>query len=91
MAHSAVPLDSTDHEGLDVHHTGPAGFHCDHIEAFANQTVTRYKGSLLTLGEGAGLAGQRCSEEEEEEEGHGGAPRVWGSRSDHSRSEVKPV
>lgn len=72
MAHSAVPLDSTDHEVLDVHHTRPTAFHGDHIEAFANQTVTRYKRDLLTLSEGAGLAGQRRREEEEEEGGHPG-------------------
>lgn len=78
VAHRAVPLDSTDHEALDVHHTGAAGFQGDHVEAFANQTVTRYKRSLLTLGEGAGLTGQSCSEEQREEPdgGHRGAGRV---------------
>lgn len=68
MAHGAVPLDSTDHEVLDVHHASAAGFHGDDIEAFANQTVTRYKRNLLTLGEGAGLTCQRRSQGQEEED-----------------------
>lgn len=107
MAHSAVPLDSADHEVLDVHHTSPAGFHGDHIEAFANQTVTRYKRNLLTLSEGAGLTGQRCPEEQEEEGGHRRTPESGGFKSDQRHqmfcilifvvqklkngSEVKPV
>lgn len=68
VAHGAVPLDSTDHEVLDVHHASSAGSHGDDIEAFASQTVTRYKRNLLTLGEGAGLTCQRRSEGKEEED-----------------------
>lgn len=72
MAHGAVPLGATDHVVLDVHHASSAGFHGDHVEAFAHQTVTRYEGNLLTLGEGAGLTGQRGREEEQEEEQEAG-------------------
>lgn len=68
VAHGAIPLDSTDHEVLDVHHASSAGFHGDDIEAFASQTVTRYKRSILTLSEGGGLTCQRRSEGQEDED-----------------------
>lgn len=72
MAHGAVPLDAPNHEVLDVHHAGAAGFHGDHIEAFAHQTVTRHERNPLALGEGGGLTGQRGREGQEEEEEAGG-------------------
>lgn len=67
VAHGAVPLDSTHHEVLNVDHACARHLHPDHVETFAGQVVTRYKGSVLTLSERAGLTGQGGGEEEEEE------------------------
>lgn len=80
-AHGAVPLDSSHHEGLDVHHGGPTRLHGDHVEALAGQVVTWHERELLTLGEGRGVAAQRWREEQEvmeEEEQRGGGGEEHG-------------
>lgn len=85
-AHGAVPLGSSHHEVLDVHHGGPARLHGDHVEALAGQVVTWHKRELLTLGEGGGVAAQRRREEqevmEEQEQRRGGG-------GEHGRTDRK--
>lgn len=84
MAHGAVPLDAADHEGLHIHHAGAAGRHGNNVEALANQTVTGYKGGVLTLGEGAGLTGLGGGEEEEQQEGEGQGAEPGGEHGGRS-------
>lgn len=71
-AYGAVPLSSSDHEGLDVDHAGADRLQRHHIETFTDQIVTRDERSPLTLSEGAGLTSRRPREEEEEEEERAG-------------------